>query len=106
MVLFYLFPFVAWEEHRVRKGYTYFYISKNITSYPFLLAFKIIESLHCMLKEDSNNATFCSDEIEILSAVLDNVNFDDVYFDEDDTETIIPVRLMAWRYRFKQHKAS
>ena len=48
-----------------------------------------------MLKEDSNNATFCSDEIEILSAVLDNVNFDDVYFDEDDTETIIPVRLMA-----------
>ena len=95
MVLFYLFPFVACEEHSVRKGYTYFSISKNITSYTFLLVFKIIESLHCMLKEHSNNATFFSDEIGILSAVLDNVNFDDVYFDEDDTETIIPVRLMA-----------
>ena len=29
---------------------TYFYISKNINSYTFLLVFKIIESLHCMLR--------------------------------------------------------
>ena len=27
--------------------YTYFYISKNIASYPFLLAFKIDDSLQC-----------------------------------------------------------
>ena len=27
----------------------YFYISKNITSYTFLLAFKIIKSLQCIL---------------------------------------------------------
>ena len=31
--------------------YTYFYISKNITSYTFLLAFKIAESPQCILKE-------------------------------------------------------
>ena len=32
--------------------YTYFYISKSITSYTFLLAFKIVVSLHCVsLKE-------------------------------------------------------
>ena len=32
--------------------YTYFYISKNITSYTFLLVFKIVVSLHCVsLKE-------------------------------------------------------
>ena len=30
--------------------YTYFYISKNITSYTFLLVFKIVESLQCILK--------------------------------------------------------
>ena len=30
--------------------YTYFYISKNITSYTFLLHFKIMESLKCIRK--------------------------------------------------------
>ena len=30
--------------------YTYFYISKNITLYTFLLDFKIVESLQCILK--------------------------------------------------------
>ena len=32
--------------------YTYFYISKKITSYIFLLAFKIVESLQCILMID------------------------------------------------------
>ena len=31
----------------------------------------------------------------ILSVVLNNINLDDVNFDEDDPETIIHVRLMA-----------
>ena len=31
--------------------YIYFYISKNIASYIFLLVFKIVESLQCILKE-------------------------------------------------------
>ena len=30
--------------------YTYFYISKDITSYTFLLVFKIVESLQCLYK--------------------------------------------------------
>ena len=33
--------------------YIYFYISKNITSYTFLLVFKIVESLQCILKVNS-----------------------------------------------------
>ena len=33
----------------IRSEYTYFYISKNITSYTFLLVFKIVESLQCIL---------------------------------------------------------
>ena len=31
--------------------YIYFYISKNITSYTFLLAFEIVKSLQCILKQ-------------------------------------------------------
>ena len=32
----------------------------------------------------------------ILSVDLNNINLDDVNFDEDDPETITHVRLMAW----------
>ena len=31
------------------SDYTYFYISKKITSYNFVLVFKIVESLECIL---------------------------------------------------------
>ena len=34
--------------------YTYFYISKNIASYTFLLVLKIDESLHCILRNKYN----------------------------------------------------
>ena len=42
--------------------------------------------------EDSGNVTFSSDEMGILCIDLNNVNVDDVNFDEDDPETIIHVR--------------
>ena len=32
--------------------YTYFYISKNITSYNFLLVFKIVKSFQFILKKE------------------------------------------------------
>ena len=40
--------------------------------------------------------SFFSDEIGILSVNCNNVDLDDGNFDEDDPETIIRVRLMAW----------
>ena len=43
--------------------YTYFYISKNITSYNFLLVLKIDKSLQCILKKNLQNhflLTSCS----------------------------------------------
>ena len=43
--------------------------------------------------------------MDILSVDLNNINLDDVNFDEDDRETIINVRLLAWCNKFKQHKA-
>ena len=41
----------------------------------------------------------------LLSVDLNNINLDDVNFDEDDPETIIAVRLMDWHNRLKQCKA-
>ena len=40
--------------------------------------------------------SFSSDEIGILNVNCNNVDLDDANFDEDDPETIIHVRLMAW----------
>ena len=54
------------------------------------------------ISEDSGNVTFSSNEMSILSTDLNDINLDDVNFDEDDPEAIIHVRLMAWRNRFKQ----
>ena len=58
-----------------------------------------------LLDEDSVNVTFSRDEIGILSVDLDNINLDDFNFDEDGPETIIHVRLMAWRNKLKQRKS-
>ena len=46
--------------------YTYVYISKNITSYTFLLVFKIVESLQCILKWNVqwNRSVFINETIK------------------------------------------
>ena len=54
--------------------------------------------------KDSGNATFSSDEMHILSVGLNNINLDDTNFYEDNSETIIYVRLMTWCNKFKQRK--
>ena len=54
--------------------------------------------------EDSGNVTFSSDELGVLSIDLNNNNLDDINFDEDDSETIIHVRIMAWHNRLKQQE--
>ena len=41
----------------------------------------------------------------ILIVDNDKINLDDANFDEDDLETIINIRLMAWRNKFKQRKS-
>ena len=47
------------------------------------------------VNEDSGNVKFYSDEMGILIADLNNINLDNVNFDEGDPKTIIHVRLMA-----------
>ena len=45
--------------------------------------------------EDSANVTFSSEEMGIFSSDLNNINFDDANFYEDDPKTTIHVRLLA-----------
>ena len=54
--------------------------------------------------EDSNSVTLLSDETGCLSVDRNNINLDDVNFDEEDPETIIHDRLLAWWNRFKHEK--
>ena len=41
----------------------------------------------------------------ILSIDLNNVNLDNTNYNEDDPETIIHVRLLAWYSKFEKRKA-
>ena len=50
--------------------------------------------------EGSGDVTFCCNEMGILSVNLNNINFD-----EDDTDTLILIRLLAWHSIFKKCKA-
>ena len=36
----------------------------------------------------------------ILNKDLNNINFDDTHYDEDNPDTIILVRLLAWHIKF------
>ena len=55
--------------------------------------------------EYSGNATFCGNQMGILSVDLNNINLYDTSYDEDDPETIIHIRLLIWRIKFEKRKA-
>ena len=57
--------------------------------------------------EDLSKVTFFCNEMGILDVGLYKINLDDDdnSFDEDDPETIIHVRLLAWRNKFEKQKA-
>ena len=62
--------------------YTYFYISKNITSYTFLLVLKIDESLHCILKNKYNFTSYQKTlfHIEYQAISIDQTIYFQIYF--------------------------
>ena len=49
--------------------------------------------------EDSGNVIFSCDEMGILNIEFNNINLDN-NFDEDDPDTIILMRLLAWHTKF------
>ena len=44
-------------------------------------------------------------DMSLNTIILDNAKFDDDNFDEDDPQTIIHVRLMAWSNKYNQRQA-
>ena len=54
--------------------------------------------------EDSGNVEFSFNEMDILNIDLNNTNFDN-NFDEDDPDTIIVIRFVAWHIKFEKCKA-
>ena len=54
--------------------------------------------------EDSSNVTFCCNDIGIFSVNLNNFNLDDTNYEEDDSDTVILIRLLAWHIKFKKQK--
>ena len=56
--------------------------------------------------EYCNKATFITNQRHILAVDLDKINLDnDSNFDEDNSATIIHVRLLTWSNKFKKRKA-
>ena len=55
--------------------------------------------------EYSGNATFCCNEMGILDKDFNNINLDNTNYDEDDPETIIHIKLLAWHIKFQKRRA-
>ena len=55
--------------------------------------------------EYCSNVAFCCNEMGILSVNLNNINLDDTNYEEDDPDTIILIRLLAWHIKFEKGKA-
>ena len=52
--------------------------------------------------EDSGNATFCCNEMGFLSVGINNLN--DTNYEEDDPDSIIQFRILAWYIEFEKRK--
>ena len=53
--------------------------------------------------EDSSNVVFSFHEMGILNIDLNNINLDNNFAD-DDPDTIILIRLLAWHIKFEKDK--
>ena len=58
----------------------------------------------CCFNEDSDNIRFSLDKMGIPNKDLDNINLDN-NCDEDDSDTIILIRLLTWHIKFEKRKA-
>ena len=54
--------------------------------------------------EDFDNIRFSLDKMVIPNKDLDNINLDN-NCDEDDSDTIILIRLLTWHIKFEKRKA-
>ena len=54
--------------------------------------------------EDSSSVVFICNGMGILNIDLNNINLGDTNYDEDDPDTIILIRLLAWHIKFEKRK--
>ena len=71
----------------IKKLYTALYADENILYF----------------NEDSGNVVFTYNETGILNIDLNSINLD-INFDEDDSDTIVLIRLLAWHIKFEKRK--
>ena len=57
-----------------------------------------------LFNEVSGNVVFSCNEMSILNIDVTNINLDN-NFDEDDPDTVILIRLLAWHIKFEIRKA-
>ena len=67
---------------------------------------KLFTDLHAdenilYFEEDSGNVVFNCNEIDIVNIDLSNINLGN-NFDEDDPDTIILIRPLAWHIKFER----
>ena len=77
----------------------WFVTSKMIKLFAALYAGEIM----LYFNEDSGDAVFNYNEMSTVNIDLNNINLDD-NFDEEDPNTIILIRLLAWHTKFEKHK--
>ena len=54
--------------------------------------------------EDPDNVIFNCNGMGILNMDLNNINLEDTNYEEDDPDTIILIRLLAWHIEFEKRK--
>ena len=82
-----MFP-IGFLQVKCLKHFTALYADENILYF----------------NEDFGNVTFCCNEMGILSVNLNNANLDDNNYEEDDPDTIILIRILAWHFQFEKRK--
>ena len=72
----------------IRKRFTALYADENILYF----------------NEDSRNVVFNCNGMSILNTNLNNINLEDTNYDQDDPDTIIPIRFLVWHIKFEKRK--
>ena len=83
-------PFPDWFvlSKMIKEFYTALYADENILYF----------------NDDSGNFIFSCNKMSILNIDINNINLDN-NFNEDDPDTIVLIRLLAWHIKFEKHKA-
>ena len=85
--------------------WSYWWFSSSIKTFSRLVRYKQNDKKTLLfLDENFGNVTFCCNEMGFLSVNDNNINLDS-NFDEDDSDTVILIKLLAWHSKFKKLKA-